>query len=98
MTEAYNVLLDPELRVAYDRHLKSGEVRLNEVARSRRVTPEERQVSNTFARIYLRSAKKKLARGMLLEAWIDTKLGLSLEAAPPLVTLLETIDKQGSAR
>ena len=98
MTEAYNVLLDPELRVAYDRQAGSGQVRLSEVARARRTTAEEREVSNTFARIYLRSGKKKLARGLLLEAWIDTQLGLSLEAAPPLVAMLETINKQGGAR
>ncbi len=94
MTESYNVLLDPELRLAYDKTLASGEVRLSEVARARRITAEERQVSNTLARIYLRSAKKKLARGRMLEAWIDAKLALSLESAPPLATLLHQIESQ----
>ena len=94
MTEAYNVLLDPELRQAYDRNLESGAARLSEVARARRITAEEREVSNTLARIYLRSAKKKLARGMTLAAWIDAKLALSLESAPPLDRLLEEIESQ----
>jgi len=94
MTEAYNVLLDPELRQAYDRVLERGEHRLSDVARARRITAEERQVSNTLARIYLRSAKKKLARGRMLEAWIDAKLALSLETAPPLEALLQEIESQ----
>ena len=94
MTEAYNVLLDPELRLAYDKALAGGQMRLSEVARARRITPEERQVSNTLARIYLRSAKKKLARGRMLEAWIDAKLALSLETAAPLDALLRQIEEQ----
>lgn len=94
MTEAYNVLLDPELRVAYDRVLAAGQMRLSEVARARRITAEERQVSNTLARIYLRSAKKKLARGRVLQAWVDVKLALSMESAPPLAALLEIIERQ----
>lgn len=98
MTEAYNVLLDPELRLAYDNVRRQGETRLSEVARARRSTPEERQVSNTFARIYLRSAKKKLARGHVREAWIDAKLALSLEAAPPLEQLLAQIEAQETGR
>jgi DnaJ-class molecular chaperone len=97
MTEAYNVLLDPELRVLYDDARKRGEARLSEVARARRSTQEERQVSNTFARIYLRSAKKKLARGMVVPAWIDAKLALSLESAPPLQRLLADIESQPDA-
>ncbi len=97
MTEAYNVLLDPELRVLYDDARKRGEARLSEVARARRSTTEERQVSNTFARIYLRSAKKKLARGMIVPAWIDAKLALSLESAPPLQRLLADIESQPGA-
>ncbi|MBL4684442.1 MAG: DnaJ domain-containing protein [Nannocystaceae bacterium] len=94
MTESYNVLLDPELRLAYDKTLASGQVRLSEVSRARRITAEERQVSNALARIYLRSAKKKLARGRMLEAWIDARLALSLESAPPLHTLLQLIESQ----
>ena len=94
MTEAYNVLLDPELRLAYDNVLAKGEHRLSDVARARRITAEERQVSNTLARIYLRSAKKKLARGRMLEAWIDAKLALSLESAAPLDALLAEIESQ----
>jgi DnaJ-class molecular chaperone len=97
MTEAYNVLLDPELRVLYDDALQRGESRLSEVARARRSTQEERQVSNTFARIYLRSAKKKLARGQLTPAWIDAKLALSMESAPPLQRLLADIEAQPGA-
>lgn len=94
MTESYNVLLDPELRLAYDKALANGEARLSEVARARRITAEERQVSNTLARIYLRSAKKKLARGRILQAWVDAKLALSLESAPPLDQLLAEIESQ----
>jgi DnaJ-class molecular chaperone len=97
MTESYNVLLDPELRVLYDVALRRGEARLSEVARARRTTPEERQVSNTFARIYLRSAHKKLSQGHTVAAWIDAKLALTLEAAPPLRRLLADIESRPGA-
>ncbi|MFO0636820.1 MAG: J domain-containing protein [Nannocystaceae bacterium] len=91
MTEAYQVLCDPELRAAYDEARLRGQTRLSEVARARRLGPDERQVSNTFARIYLRAARGKLARGDLRGAWIDVKLGLGLEQAPPLLALLDEI-------
>ncbi len=84
MTEAFNVLSDPELRRLYDRALGHGEVRLPAVDRARRLDADERQVSNVFARIYLRSGKQKLDEGDLNGAWIDAELGLSLEEARPL--------------
>ena len=91
MTEAYNVLSDPELRSAYDAERVKGNVRLAETARARRLTSEERTVSNTFARIYLRSARAKMARADVLGAWIDVELGLSLENAEPLLALRPTV-------
>ncbi len=87
MTEAYNVLADPELRRAYDRQLAAGAKRLSDEARARRLSPEERQVASVFARVYLRSARGKLARGDLDGAWIDVELGLSIEDAVPLRAL-----------
>ena len=84
MTEAYNVLSDPVLRQAYDQSLRQGEVRLAAERRSRRLSAEERQVSNAFARIYLRSARAKMQRSDLNGAWIDIELGLSIEEAQPL--------------
>lgn len=85
MTEAYNVLSDPELRRVYDEGLeRRRQVRLDAVQRSRRLDADERQVSNTFARIYLRAARNKLSRGDVVGAWIDVELGLSLEEAAPL--------------
>ena len=97
MTEAYNVLLDPELRVLYDAALVRGEARLSEVARARLLTAEERQVHNTFARIYLRSARRKLEQGELRGAWVDVRLGLTLEQAPPLRKLLIEIEAHPGA-
>jgi len=97
MTEAYNVLLDPELRVLYDAALVRGEPRLSEVARARRLTSEERKVHNTFARIYLRSARRKLEQGELRGAWVDVRLGLTLEQAEPLRKLLAEIESQPGA-
>jgi len=91
MTEAYNVLCDPELRTAYDEARVRGQNRLSETARARRLSPEDRQVASAFARIYLRSARAKLAREDLRGALIDVELGLGLEQAPPLVALLEEI-------
>lgn len=91
MTEAYQVLCDPELRAAYDEARVRGQNRLSETVRARRSTPEDRQVSSALARIYLRSARAKLARDDLRGAWIDVELGLGLEQAPPLLALLEQI-------
>ena len=97
MTEAYNVLFDPDLRAAYDDARMRGQARLSEVARARRLTADERKVANTFARIYLRSARKKLEREDLRGAWIDVQLGLVLETAPPLVAVLEEIRRHPEA-
>lgn len=91
MTEAFNVLNDPHLRMAYDEARMRGELRLGDVARARRLSAEEREVSNQFARLYLRSAQVKLARGEVRAAWIDVQLGLSLEDAAPLRRVLEAV-------
>ena len=91
MTEAYNVLCDPELRTAYDAARVRGLNRLSETDRARRSSPDERHVASAFARIYLRSARAKLAREDLRGAWIDVELGLGLEQAPPLLALLDEI-------
>jgi DnaJ-class molecular chaperone len=98
MTEAYAVLSDPELRSAYDAVRVTGQVRLAETARARRLTSEERQVSNIFARIYLRSARAKIARADVLGAWIDVELGLDLEAAEPLRALRDSVLAHPRAR
>jgi DnaJ-class molecular chaperone len=87
MTEAYQVLSDPELRAIYDRALREGQPRLSSEDRSRRLDADERQVSNPFARIYLRSGRRKYELGDLNGAWIDCELGLSLEETPPLRNL-----------
>jgi len=87
MTEAYQVLSDPELRAIYDRSLREGQPRLSAEDRSRRLDADERQVSNPFARIYLRSGRRKFEQGDLNGAWIDCELGLSLEETPPLRNL-----------
>lgn len=97
MTEAYNVLSDPELRAAYDEARIKGNNRLSETARARRMDADERQVANSFARIYLRSAKAKLAREDVRGAWVDIQLGLGLEQAPPLLALLEQLRRHPSA-
>jgi DnaJ-class molecular chaperone len=98
MSEAYNVLIDPHLRTAYDEARLHGEHRLSEVARARRLSADERQLANHFARIYLRSAQSKLERGEFRAAWIDVELGLSLEDAPPLRQVLHQIEAHPSAR
>lgn len=87
ISEAFSVLSDPQLRVAYDEARLRGACRLDDVARARRRSPQERQISNDFARIYFRAAERKLEQGLLRAAWIDTQLGLSLEDAPVLRTL-----------
>jgi len=97
MTEAYNVLCDPELRAAYDDARVRGHARLSEVARARRLGADERQVANGFARIYLRSARRKLERDDVVGAWIDVQLGLVLETAPPLLAVLDEIRRHPRA-
>lgn len=98
MTEAYQVLSDPELRAAYDRALGQGEFRLAAEARARRLDADERQVSNAFARIYLRSGRRKYEQGDLNGAWIDCELGLSLEETPPLRNLHVAVVKALAGR
>lgn len=98
MTEAYQVLTDPELRRAYDEGLREGVMRMASEDRSRRLDADERQVSNAFARIYLRSGRAKYDRGDLNGAWIDCELGLSLEETPPLRNLHVAVVKALAGR
>jgi DnaJ-class molecular chaperone len=98
MTEAYQVLSDPELRATYDQALARGEMRLAAESRSRRLDADERQVSNPFARIYLRSGRRKFELGDLNGAWIDCELGLSLEETPPLRNLHVAVVKALAGR
>jgi DnaJ-class molecular chaperone len=98
MTEAYQVLSDPELRATYDQALARGEARLAAESRSRRLDADERQVSNPFARIYLRSGRRKFEQGDLNGAWIDCELGLSLEETPPLRNLHVAVVKALAGR
>ena len=87
MTEAYNVLSDPQQRWHYEQGLPHGKHRLDSEHRSRRLDAEERQLGNQFARLYLRSAKVKMEAGDHHGAWIDIELGLSLDDAQPLKDL-----------
>lgn len=96
IAEAYNVLIDPQLRTAYDRVYQQGQHRLSDIARARRLTPEERQVTHPFARVYMRAALEKLKQGRLQGAWIDAKLGLTLEDARAFRVLLEQIERNRS--
>jgi DnaJ-class molecular chaperone len=98
MTEAYQVLSDPELRATYDQALGRGEKRLAAEFRARRLDADERQVSNPFARIYLRSGRRKFEQGDLNGAWIDCELGLSLEETPPLRNLHVAVVKALAGR
>ncbi len=91
ITEAYNVLADPELRRRYDAALRAGQLRLPPAERNRRLGAAERALSNPFARIYLRAAEDKLRRGDLRGAGVDVSLGLSLEDGQPLRTLRDQI-------
>jgi len=96
MTEAYNVLSDPELRRSYDEALARGEARLSAEVRDRRLDAQEQKVTNAFARIYLRSGRAKLERGELNAALIDLELGLSLEDAEPLHTLKDEVIRRAA--
>jgi DnaJ-class molecular chaperone len=97
MTEAYNVLSDPELRRSYDEALTRGEARLSAEVRDRRLDAEESKVTNAFARIYLRSGRAKLERGELNAALIDLELGLSLEDVEPLRNLRDEVVRRAAS-
>lgn len=92
IAEAYNVLIDPQLRIVYDEAFAQGQHRLSDLARSRRLSADERQVTNPFARVYIRSAREKLEARRLESAWVDAKLGLSLEDARAFRLLIEQIE------
>jgi DnaJ-class molecular chaperone len=87
MTEAYNVLADPNLRYEYEQALEAGENRLASESRSRRPSAEERLISNPFARCYARSARDKLARHDAFGAFVDIELARSLEDSEALDAL-----------
>ncbi|MEE9385618.1 MAG: J domain-containing protein [Nannocystaceae bacterium] len=96
MTEAYNVLSDPELRAKYDVALSQGECRLPAGSRGRRIGNAERRINNAFARIYFRAASEKFAQGEWTGAWIDVELGLSLEESEPLRKLHSEIVRRAA--
>ena len=87
MTEAYRVLFDPELRVAYDAGLRLGALRLDPDLRARRLTGGARSLTTPFARVYLNAAKKKFEAEDWRGAAIDAELGLSIEDAEVLKDL-----------
>ncbi len=87
MTEAYRVLFDPELRVAYDEGLRGGALRLDPDLRARRLTGAARSLTSPFARLYLNAAKKKFDAEDWRGAAIDAELGLSIEDADALKDL-----------
>ena len=87
MTEAYRVLSNPTLRVAYDEGLRHGQHRLSPELRNRRATEDERTLTHPLARLYLASGRAKLAAGDALGAQIDAELALSMEASPVLEAL-----------
>lgn len=87
MTEAYRVLSDPELRVAYDEGLRVGATRLDPDIRGRRLTGDARALTSPFARVYLKAAKKKFDAEDWQGATLDAELGLSIEHADVLTDL-----------
>ena len=87
MTEANRVLVDPELRVAYDEGLRVGATRLDPDIRARRLTGDARALTSSFARVYLNAAKKKFDAEDWQGAAIDAELGLSVEHADVLKDL-----------
>src|SRR5690606_12408003 len=92
IAEAYNVLIDPQLRIVYDEARAQGQHRLSDLARSRRLSADARQVTNPFARVYIRSAREKLSARRVESAWVAAKLGLSLEDARAFRLLIEEIE------
>ena len=87
MTEAYRVLVDPEMRALYDEAVARGELRLDSQVRGRRRTGAAREIANPLARVYLASGREKFEAGDLAGAQMDAELGLSLERAPALEAL-----------
>lgn len=87
VTEAYNVLCEPSLRVSYDAGLSEGRLRIPAEERTVLLGAEERKISNVQARAYFRSAKAKIEAGDRDGALIDVRLGLTLEQAEPLTRL-----------
>jgi len=97
-TEAYRVLVRPELRAAYDLALAKGHLRLDPEREAppqpSRVRSLDELVSSAAAKLHARNADQAISRGELVLAKRELLLALSHEREqnPELLDRLDALD------
>jgi curved DNA-binding protein CbpA len=79
MTEAYRVLIDPDLRRAYDLGLKDGRLRLTDETAAQRPPSNEDLLKSPGGQRHYRAAMQALAANDLPSAELNLKLAMSHE-------------------
>ena len=85
MTEAYRVLLDPDLRRVYDAGLESGRLRLTDEVEASRPKSADDAMRTPAGRRHFAAAKDALAKGDLQGAELNLSLALAHEGNLPLL-------------
>ncbi|MBI5485841.1 MAG: DnaJ domain-containing protein [Deltaproteobacteria bacterium] len=88
MTEAYRVLIDPDLRRSYDAGLAAGRLRLTDEIDAARPKSDDDTLGTPAGRQHYRAAKDALAAGDLQGAELNLSLAMSYEPNSPLLAKL----------
>ena len=98
MTEAYGVLIDPDLRRAYDAGLKEGRLRYDEEWVVERPQTAREALRNPAAQRHYQAALDAVAGGDLRGAELNLRLAISHEGETPhLKDMLEALRTRGGA-
>lgn len=84
MTEAFRVLVDPELREAYDRGLAAGQLRLTDEG-SRRPKSHEDLLRTPAGKRHYQIAAQAMAHGDMQAAVLNVQLAISHEGEVPFL-------------
>ena len=99
MTEAYRVLLDPDLRRAYDAGLTSGRLRLTDEVEAARPKSEDDALRTPQGRHHYAAAKDAFSRGDIQGAELNLTLALAREGTLPLLTkMMDEVRKRREQR
>lgn len=92
ITEAYGVLIDPDLRRLYDAGLKEGRLRFDEEWAAARPQTARESLRNPAAQRYYQAALEAVTRGDFKGAELNVRLAVAHEGETPhLMEMLEAL-------
>ncbi|NMC71445.1 MAG: DnaJ domain-containing protein [Myxococcales bacterium] len=92
ITEAYGVLIDPDLRRLYDAGLKEGRLRFDEEWAAARPQTARESLRNPAAQRYYQAALEAVSRGDVKGAELNLRLAVAHEGETPhLMEMIEAL-------